>query len=77
MNKDMIKVVERIKEEYPNLYVDIEYHENDDLYEIWHNDESLLEDEEFHRFIGALVYDLYKKDTFNFFMDTIWIKQQN
>ncbi|MFO8062010.1 MAG: hypothetical protein R6U31_03695 [bacterium] len=42
MNRNVIEAMDKIKKEYPSLYIDIEYHENDDLYEIWHNDESLL-----------------------------------
>ena len=69
MLKEMNRLVDVIKEEYPNLYVDLEYDEEENLYEIWYNNEELRTDKKFGEFIGKLVYELYNKDIFNFYID--------
>ncbi len=69
MLKEMNRLVDVIKDEYPNLYVDLEYDEEENLFEIWYNNEELRTDKKFGEFIGKLVYELYNKDIFNFYID--------
>jgi len=70
MIEDIRKVAEKIKEHYPNIYVDYEYLEKDNLYEIWYNKEELNNDVGFQEFVGKLICEyLYSKNIFNFFID--------
>lgn len=62
------KFMEVIKNNYPALYIDYEYDEENDEYQIWHNDMHLqFENNEFIKYVGNKAQDfLYGKDIYNF-----------
>jgi len=63
------KFMSEIRRIYPNLYVAYDYDEENDQYEIWHNDPKLeFEDDEFQTIVGKLVDQfLFKNDIYNFY----------
>lgn len=62
------KFMEVIKNNYPALYIDYEYDEENDEYQIWHNDMHLqFESNEFIKYVGNKAQDLlYGKNIYNF-----------
>ena len=67
-NKLIEKFLNKVKNKYPKLYIECDYHEDDDLYEIWHNDANLeYHDEEFKKLIALNAQEiLFDNNIFNF-----------
>lgn len=72
------KFMEVIKNNYPALYIDYEYDEENDEYLIWHNDMHLqFENNEFIKYVGNKAQDLlYGKDIYNFSFSYDYAKAQ-
>lgn len=63
------KFISEIKNKYSNLYIEYNYDEQDDLYEIWHNNADLeYKDEEFKKIVASKAKEiLFDNDIFNFY----------
>ncbi len=72
MGKGVKSMIEQfiadIKTDYPDLYIDYDYDEENDEYEIWHNDPNLeYNDARFKRIVGIKAEKwLFDNDIFNF-----------
>jgi len=72
------EVVEIIRSKYQSLYVDYEYHEDSDVYEIWYDSEEMRYDKEFNMFVGELIDKyFYSRDIYNIFIDYSYTKSKN
>ncbi|QXE18379.1 hypothetical protein [Clostridium sp. 001] len=68
-HEDLIKVfIKSIKQKYSNIIIDYDYDEDEDIYDIWHNNETLqFENESFLDFVGSKMKEIfYNNDMFNF-----------
>lgn len=73
MDKDIKNLIEQfiadIKADYPDLYINYDYDEEKDEYEIWHNDSNLeYKDARFKKIVGINAEKwLFSNDIFNFY----------
>lgn len=69
--KNVINLIEEfisaVKSKYNNLHIDYEYNEQENFFDIWHNNENLeFNDNDFANFIGTLFQEIfYKSGVFN------------
>lgn len=77
--KYIIKFIEEIHKQYPDLPVDYEYEVEDDNYKIWHTDIYVeFKDNNFPNFIGGLIKSiLFKNNVFNFSFGYNYEKDKN
>jgi hypothetical protein len=70
MNKIIDKVIKIIRDKYPEIYIDYDYLEDSNTYEIWFNKIELREDLKFQSFIGRLIKEyLHPNSIYNFYID--------
>ena len=69
ITKEKIELfINKIKEQYPDLNIFVDYDEEVDEYDIWHTDAKLqFEDSNFCKFVGSLMQEyLFSNGIYNF-----------
>lgn len=70
MLENIKTILTYLKEKYNEVYFSYEYHEDIDMYEIWHNKKELRFDFNFREFYGRLLFEnLFSKGFSNVFID--------
>ena len=72
VNKEKIlqTVIEKIKNEYKNLYITYDYLDYSNVYEIWYDKKELKNDKKFQDFIGFLIKKyLFSNKIYNIYFD--------
>lgn len=63
-------VIEKIKNEYKNLYITYDYLDYSNVYEIWYDKKELKNDKKFQDFIGFLIKNyLFSNKIYNIYFD--------